>query len=427
MSLPDRRLSARTADSPPAVVIGLDSITGLQTARILAARGVRVVGVVADRRHWGAKTRACEEVLECRLDGQELIATLTVLADRLGRAVLFPCTDGSVRALSLHRDELPGELALPLAPHGVVEQLMDKLSFSRYAETVGLPVPATDVLESQDGVRRAASTLSFPCMVKPAVKTREWLARTQAKGFLARDAAELSAVYERVRDWAPALLVQEWVSGPEDGLFSCNAYFGAGGVPLATFVARKLRQWPPGVGTSASGEECRNDEVLDTTLRLFGGLRYRGLAYLEMKRDAVSGRLVIIEPNVGRPTGRSAIAEAGGVELVLTAYRDALALPLPDRREQRYGGARWVDLRRDAQAVLVARRTGSVSVLDWLSWMRGSKAHAIWSRQDPAPFVTDLRRASITGLRALLAQRRTPQQVMTDPAPALLGWTGWSG
>ena len=50
-------------------------------------------------------------------------------------------------------------------------------------------------------------------------------------------------------------------------------------MPLATFVARKVRQWPPLVGTSASGEECRNDEVRDTAVALFGGLGYHGLAY----------------------------------------------------------------------------------------------------------------------------------------------------
>ena len=53
------------------------------------------------------------------------------------------------------------------------------------------------------------------------------------------------------------------MAGGEDELYSCNAYFDAAGQPLATFVARKVRQWPPDIGTSASGEECRNDEVLD--------------------------------------------------------------------------------------------------------------------------------------------------------------------
>ena len=194
------------------------------------------------------------------------------------------------------------------------------------------------------------------------------------------------------------LLVQEWVEGPETELYSCNAYFDDG-EPLVTFVAKKLRQWPPGIGTSASGVECRNDEVLETTLRLFGELGWRGLAYLEMKRDERSGRLMIIEPNVGRPTGRSAIAEAGGVELVYTAYRHALGLPLPQARTQRYGDAKWIDVRRDAQAAVVAARNGGPSLMQWARWLPGSKAHAIWSSQDPAPFLADIAQATGTGFR----------------------------
>ena len=41
------------------------------------------------------------------------------------------------------------------------------------------------------------------------------------------------------------------------------------------------------------------------------------LGYVEAKRDVRTGRHYLIEPNIGRPTGRSAIAEAGGVELLL--------------------------------------------------------------------------------------------------------------
>ena len=206
------------------------------------------------------------------------------------------------------------------------------------------------------------------------------------------------------QSWAPVLLAQEWVAGGEDGLFSCNAYFDASGSPQVTFVARKVRQWPPDVGTSASGVECRNDDVLNATIALFGGVGFQGLAYLEMKRDTRTGRLLIIEPNVGRPTGRSAIAEAGGVELVYTAYCDAAGLPLPDGREQKYIDAKWLDFRRDLQAALVARRRGTLSVGEWARSLRGPKAHAIWSRRDPLPFVVDVAQATSKGA-AMLVKR----------------------
>ena len=405
MSSSDNGSTVHTA--PPAVVVGLDSITGLQTARILADRSVPVYGVVADKRHWAARTNACLDVVESTSSGPGLVAALAMLARRLGRpSVLLPCSDAAVDTVSRHRDRLTDEgYLLGLSEHRVVELLMDKVRFTRYAAEHDLPVPRTEVLSDRSGAAAVAASIGYPCVLKPPYKTPSWLAHTSAKGFTVTDARSFLDVYHRVEHWVPFLIAQEWIPGTEDGLYSCNAVFGEGGRPLATFVARKLRQWPPDIGTSASGEECRNDEVLDTTLRLVGGLGYRGLAYLEMKRDARTGKLWIVEPNVGRPTGRSAIAEAGGVELVHTAYCDAAGLPLPAAREQRYGEARWLDLRRDLQAAYVARRRGTLTLRAWLHWVRGPKAHAIWSRRDPGPFLTDITGATRTGLR-LLGPRR---------------------
>jgi D-aspartate ligase len=391
-------------EGPAAVVVGLDNITGLQTARILADRGVCVYGVAANRRHFGARTNACVEVVESRLSGPALVDTLRRLARRLGpeRAVLVPCTDGAVWSLSLHRDQLVDLYRLPLGDHDGVDLLMDKVRFADHAKMHGLSAPRTEVLRSRADAEKAAEVLSWPSVVKPPVKGEDWLAHTSAKGIPARGPEELLDIYDRVAGWAPVLLAQEWVEGPEDALFSCNAYFDASGVPLVTFVARKLRQWPPQVGTSASGEECRNDEVLDETLRVFGSVGFHGLAYLEMKRDSRTGSMTIIEPNVGRPTGRSAIAEGGGVELVYTAYCDAAGLPLPKARTQQYVGTTWLDLRRDVQAAAVGIRRGELTAREWLASLRGPRTHAIWSARDPRPFATDL--ANVLGT---VARRRT--------------------
>ena len=393
------------AHKAPAVVVGLDNITGLQTARILAGHDVPVIGVAEDLGHFGARTNSCIEVIQADCSGVGLVDALVDLGERLGeRSVLMPCTDPSVSVLSRHRARLADRFALPLAPHDVVEMLMNKISFARYAEEAGLAAPRTAVLSSRADAEAVAERLAYPGIVKPAVKSATWGQHTSAKGFSVGDAAELLAVYDRVAQWSPQLLVQEWVEGDEDGLFSCNCYFDRHGQPLVTFVARKLRQWPPNIGTSASGVECRNDEVLTQALKLFGTVGFHGLGYLEMKRDVRTGQMQIIEPNVGRPTGRSAIAEAGGVDLVYTAYCDAAGLPLPAAREQRYVGAKWLDLRRDLQAAAVARRRGNLSVVEWVRSVRGPKAHAIWSRRDPKPFLVDVVSATATGGRMVASR-----------------------
>ena len=318
---------------PTAVVVGLDCITGLQTARILADRGVPVVGMAGDPRHFACRSRACERVVVADILGDELIAALERLGPSLGaRAVLFPCTDQSVMLISRHRARLEPWYHVLLPEHGLVELLMDKVKFTRYGREHGLALPPTQFVSTLADAQRAARELRCPLVVKPALKTSRWQGERLAKVYRAASPSQLLELFAQLSPWSDELIVQEWIEGGDAELFSCNCYFDREGAPVVTFVARKLRQWPPGAGTSSLGEEVRNDEVLAETLRLFEGLGFRGLGYVEIKRDARTGRNYIIEPNVGRPTGRSAIAEAGGVELLYSMYRDAIGASLPAAR-----------------------------------------------------------------------------------------------
>jgi predicted ATP-grasp superfamily ATP-dependent carboligase len=344
---------------PAAVVVGLDTITGLQTARILAGHGVPVIGVSSDRGHYACRTRACVRVLQADLLGEQFVDALLELGPQLEeQAALFPCTDLTVLTISRHRDRLAPWYRIALPDHDVVEQLMDKDSFLRHAQDTGLPIPSTVFLDDRADAERAARTLAFPVVIKPPMKSPGWQSHTNLKAFQVHSPDEFLDVYDRVAGWSDTLIAQEWIEGGVDSLYSCNAYFDESSQPLVTFVARKIRQWPPHTGTSSLGEECRNDDVLHGTVELFKGVGYRGLGYVEMKRDARTGRHLIIEPNVGRPTGRSAIAEAGGVELLHTAYCDMVGLPLPEAREQRYRGVKWIDDRRDVQSALYFLRCG---------------------------------------------------------------------
>ncbi len=418
-----RRLRESGGSGPPAVVVGLDCITGLQTARILSARGVPVTGLANDVGHFACRTRACDAVLQADLLGEDLVEALVRLGPRLDdRAALFPCTDLAVLLISRHRDRLAPWYAMALPDHAVVEMLMDKTTFLRHAQANDLPIPGTVIVESRADAERAARTLGYPAVLKPPIKSATWQAHTNEKAFPVRDGNELLDVYERVAPWSESLIAQEWVEGGVDSLYSCNVYFDRASHPLVTFVARKLRQWPPETGTSSLGEECRNDEVLEHTVGLFTGVGYRGLGYVEMKQDARSGRHLVIEPNIGRPTGRSAIAEAGGVELLYTAYCDMVGLPLPSARRQRFVGTKWIDDRRDLQSALHAMRRGTLTPAGWVRSVRGPKAHAVVSRTDPAPFAHELLQSARKATRLVTSRwGRRRDQRSAGTGPGLLG------
>jgi D-aspartate ligase len=380
---------------PAAIVIGLDCITGLQSARILAARGVPVIGIAADPGHFASRTNSCRQVYYNDTSGTALVQRLQALGPHFSqKAILFPCTDAAVLTLSRHRSDLQAWYRLRLAAPDVVEMLMDKTRFTLFAQKAGLPIPQVCLLHSRQDAEAAAATLTFPCILKPPLKSPAWEQNSRAKVYKVKSPEELLALYDRCHGWADVLMAQEWIEGSDANLYSCNCYFNEQSEPLVTFVARKLRQWPPEAGTSCLGEEVRDDTVLDETLRLFRRVDYQGLGYLEMKRDERNGRYYIIEPNIGRPTGRSAIAEAGGVELLYTMYCDLAGRPLPANRQQQYRGVKWIYGRRDLQSAFYYWRRGRLSLVDWWRSWRGLGSDAVWSSRDQAPFWADLWRSA---------------------------------
>lgn len=383
--------SERKADQARAIVIGLESIVGLQTARILSRRGVPVIAITEDPKAFCCRTNVCERILATPAGLDGLVDTLESLARSLtDKAVLYPCTDMSVLRVSRNRERLENCYHVLLPEPAVVEMLMDKISFYEFAERESLPVPPTRFLRNREDALQAAEQLEFPCILKPPIKTPDWLDKAGVGVFKLASAAEFLSLYERCHEWSDVLMIQEWIPGTDQNLFSCNCYFDKKSEPIVTFVARKLRQWPPEAGTSSLGEECRNDPVLEESIRLFRSVSYRGLGYVEFKQDARTGENFIIEPNIGRPTGRSAIAEAGGVELLYAMYCDAVDWPLPSDLEQRYVGAKWIYWRRDFQAALYYWRRGDLSLMQWFRSWRGKKFHAVFSWTDPAPFFADI-------------------------------------
>lgn len=391
---------------PTAVVVGLDSATGLQTARILAARRIPVIGLAEDPKHFACRTRAVTRVVAMD-SGDEvgLADVLTSLVTEHGTPlVALPCSDQAVLALAHQRERLAAGVRTVLPPTELVDTLTDKVTFASWARDRGLPVPRSVMVSSVEDLD-ALPSLCFPVVVKPPVKTPVWTTATRAKVFEAGDARQLRAVVERASRWTERLLVQEKIEGLESDQFTCNVHVGPRGDLLVAFTSRKLRQWPVGTGTGCLAVDWRDDQLVELARDLFSRDGYRGLGYVEVKRDARTGQYLIVEVNVGRPTGRSAMAELAGVELLLTAYRDALQLPpLPlRRRTQGDRRARWVYLRRDIPAAASAWRAGELGLGAWARSVAG--AHdAVFSVTDPAPFLADVGR---TVRRAGAATRRS--------------------
>lgn len=376
---------------PYVVVVDIDHMNGIQTARIFKDRNIKVIGIAGDLGHYCAKTRVCEKIVESNTKSDQLIDTLISLGEDFEqKPLLIPSQDTSVLLVSRNREKLEPFFHMALPSKETVEMLMDKPSFFEYAAKNNLPIAKYFLIKTRAEAEKAIENLNFPCIIKPPIKSPLWEENTKIKAYKISDKDEFFRIYEMCSQWADVLMAQEWIEGTDVDLYSCNCYFNEKSEPLVSFIAKKIRQYPPVTGNTSLGVECRADEVEDSTLDLFKSVKFYGLGYVEMKKDVRSGKYYIIEPNIGRPTGRSALAEAAGVEILYTMYCDIMDLPLPDAVEQKFIGVKWIHIRTDLMSAYYYWKKGELTFWDWLKSLKGKKFYAIYSLRDPIPFLAEI-------------------------------------
>ena len=390
---------------PYAVLINMDYLTGLQTARILSDNGVPVIGLAEDLDHFCTKTNTCEKVIPSGKMSDELIKNLIKLGKELDqKAVVYPCQDASVLLVSQNREKLEPYYYISLPANKIVELLMNKPRFYDFAQKENLPVAKFFILKERKEALEAVDKLIFPCVLKPHMRSPKWEENTKLKAFKVMNVDEFLETYDKICEWSDTLMIQEWIDGDDTSLYSCNSYYNKNSESLADFTAKKLRQWPIVTGNTSLGVDVIDETVLKATTDLFKKVNYVGLGYVEIKKDIKTGKYYIIEPNIGRPTGRSALAEACGVDLIYTMYCDCLGLPLPDTRTQKLKNIKWIHLRTDLLSAYNYWKKGKLTFREWLRSMKGEKFYAVISLKDPVPFLVELRTAIVFSIKSLFGK-----------------------
>lgn len=179
----------------PAVVIKLDSITGLQSARILSGYGIPVIGIVDDPSHFCSRTNCCEEILAGSTTDDALLETLSDIAGRRGICALFPCSDESVRVVSRNRESLREHFRFVLPDEHVLDLFMNKVNFYKFALDGGFAIPSTCFPARREDLGEIAGKLRPPYIVKPAEKTGRWIEVFQKKVLRLGSIEELDRVF----------------------------------------------------------------------------------------------------------------------------------------------------------------------------------------------------------------------------------------
>jgi len=364
-----------------AIVAGL-GVNGLGLLRALGHAGVPVVGLYTDVRDPTAATRFGTKIRVDALSGPAFVEALLSLRSRFASdPVLILTQEASVATVSAARGEIGSFYRFAMPSHPLMEELSNKLRFQVLAERHGFLIPRAARLSAYGG-NEAVSALRFPCVVKPVTKPSNYGKRF-AKAYKADDAEEVQSLWSVMRGIVDELIVQEWIEGGDSDVYFCLQYRPREGRPSLSFVGRKICQWPPLIGGTASCIPAPDvsRELTALTDGFFEKVGFFGIGSMEFKRDRRDGRFYCVEPTVGRSDYQEEIAYLNGVNIPLAAYLDALGKGeaiQPQPKSQRA----W----RDSVGYAQARMAGSPDLLPTLS-PNIKICDAMFRIHDPMPYI----------------------------------------
>ena len=378
----DRFLKA-AEERHPAVVLQVSWANGLDIIRDLAAMGVPLLAVDADPRALGLRSRLAAGMVcpDPNVDEEAFILFLEQLGPRLPRrAVLFPTHDQYIWPISRHAPRLEPWFIIPFSRWDTMQRLHDKRDQIETAQRIGVDVPRTVFVDDEADLARGADEIGFPAVFKPveslAFKLRF---RRHVLEIASRD--ELFEVYDKVRDCG-TLMLQDIVPGGDDELYTLGSYLDAQSRPMAQFTGHKLRQHPPRFGHVSMAVSLWVPELAEAGLRLLHEFGYHGVSQVEFKRDPRDGRYRLMEINARHWMWHS-LATACGVNLSLSAYRDAIGDPYVAPRQM--DGYKWVVSLTDARDAFARWRRGQQPLGPWVRSYSGVKVDGLFSLRDPLP------------------------------------------
>ncbi len=393
---------------PPAFVLWFGP-TGLTVARSLGRRGVPVIGL----HHHAGEPAVRSRYAQVRLlspvedDPQAWLDLLLEEGRSLGghMAVLFPAADAHWLFMARHREVLGKYFRFALPADGDLEIWPGKPFQYAAAARAGIPTPLTFFPRSREQLAALGVRMQYPCLVKPAF-SHKWLSvyKNHKLSFV-RTPEELVEVGQDAMDKGLEILIQEYVPGGDDSIYTFQAYANADGRVLRSSVRKKLRQYPPHFGSGCMAVSVREPRVEELGRGLMESLRFHGIGSVEFKWDGRDGQFKLMELNV-RPGLMTALSLADGSDVIWAAYRDISGEPNKSTRSYRVG-VRLVYLENDIKAFWYYRCRGQLTFLGWLRSLLGRTRDLYYAWDDPMPSVVlvlrALRRLGATLLRQLRA------------------------
>lgn len=372
---------------PGAIILG-GAHGSLATARSLGRRGIPVWFMTSDH-PLAAFSRYTERSFKWPGPGAKgaieyLVAFIRT--HRLQGWPLFAGGDSELRLVSQNYPELSKLVRVTAPPWHIAEFACNKTKTYRQAEIAGVDYPRCYHLHDRFDLLKL--DFRFPVVIKP-VSHDTANAFTSAKGWKAGTRAELVRRYHEALALAGdgGIVLQEFIPGTGHNQFSYAAVW-QGGRPLASLVARRVRQYPPEFGfTSTYVEVIENAEVETAAVKFLQSLNYSGIVELEFKFDARDNRYKLLDFNA-RAWTWIALGSSSGTDFPYLLWLGQV----PDYTGHVRGraGAVWMHAARDLVTAMQQMMRGTLTPAGYLRSLRLPITFAAFAIDDPLPGFIEL-------------------------------------
>jgi D-aspartate ligase len=371
-----------------AVVIGGEH-PGLGIARSLGRRGIPIC-IIDDQHSVSQFSRYATQVVRVKdlRNEQNTVDNVMEIGQRYGLKgwVLFPTRDETVAAFSRHRDRLAEFFRVTTPAWETVQWAWDKKNTYDRAAELGIPVPQTYNVMTEEGLAGLYNRL--PLAIKPAVKENFFYA-TGDKAWRAETPEQLNNLFRKAKQQIrpEEILIQEIIPGSGLQQYSYCAFF-RDGIAQATLVARRLRQHPREFGRAATYvETIEHPEVEELSERFLKAINYYGLVEVEFKQDPRDGQLKMLDVNA-RTWGFHSLGVPAGIDFPYLLYADQVGKSVESSKAK--AGVGWLRAVTDVPTVASDLWARELSLRSYLKSLRNTRTESVFCLRDPLPTVAEV-------------------------------------
>lgn len=197
--------------------------------------------------------------------------------------LVLPLTEFTTLLVSHHRDDFQNVGARFVLPHhGDLLRAVDKSYTTNLAQSLGIAVPKSCLVTTDDDAAAVAQQMAFPLVLKPRSSQEHSSEEVKITGRpkYVRSAAEFMTQLADIRTRCSAVLVQEFVEGTGTGYFALMNH----GQLRAEFAHRRIRDvHPTGSGSALRESIAPTAEIRDKSLALLRALNWHGVAMIEYR------------------------------------------------------------------------------------------------------------------------------------------------